>query len=182
MILYLLLQPKIFIEIYLLHALHLLMRSSINSNSSSHILSSIPEDALLSDNSSNNNNARIKVAIRVRPLTSKEIKLNAKVILQNISDNTTNNNQFKGDSLAVWDPAALQISQSLDKSSTINPACWTKQFHFDKIFWSLDPTDGQNYDSQNDIYEQLGKPVVDWIISGYNCSVLAYGQTGGGKL
>ncbi len=38
-----------------------------------------------------------------------------------------------------------------------------------------------NYASQEDIFNDLGRFVLDNAMKGYNCSVFAYGQTGSGK-
>ena len=48
-----------------------------------------------------------------------------------------------------------------------------KTYAFDKIF-------GQ-YSSQKDIFNTTVKAAVDEALSGYNCTVFAYGQTGTGK-
>lgn len=48
-----------------------------------------------------------------------------------------------------------------------------KLFTFDSVFdWTS---------TQQDVYEQTAKPVVDSVIEGYNGTVFAYGQTGTGK-
>lgn len=46
-------------------------------------------------------------------------------------------------------------------------------FIFDKI---IEPTV-----KQEEIYVELIKPMVEKLLSGFNCTVLAYGQTGTGK-
>ena len=35
--------------------------------------------------------------------------------------------------------------------------------------------------SQEDVFEQIGRPLTDTCLHGYNCSLIAYGQTGAGK-
>lgn len=35
--------------------------------------------------------------------------------------------------------------------------------------------------TQNEIYDDLVKPMVDKAVGGFNCTILAYGQTGAGK-
>jgi len=35
--------------------------------------------------------------------------------------------------------------------------------------------------NQHDVYEELMKPLVEKLIKGFHCTVLAYGQTGAGK-
>ncbi|RUS86464.1 hypothetical protein EGW08_005779 [Elysia chlorotica] len=53
----------------------------------------------------------------------------------------------------------------------INPS--TKSYTFDHVF----PPDCQ----QIDVYKAVVKPVVEEVLSGYNCTIFAYGQTGTGK-
>ncbi len=48
-----------------------------------------------------------------------------------------------------------------------------KTFGFDGVF-------GEEA-NQSDIYELVGRPVVDYAMTGYNGSVYVYGQTGAGK-
>jgi chromosomal replication initiation ATPase DnaA len=36
-------------------------------------------------------------------------------------------------------------------------------------------------DTQNDVFENVGKNIVDQCLRGYNGSIFAYGQTGSGK-
>ena len=66
------------------------------------------------------------------------------------------------------------ITRVSNRSITLGSASETwKQFTYDNVF------DQQS--QQIDIFEQVGKPVVDAAIKGYNGSVFAYGQTGSGK-
>ncbi|KAL9653853.1 hypothetical protein ABK040_012914 [Willaertia magna] len=46
-------------------------------------------------------------------------------------------------------------------------------FTFDRMFNTLT--------SQDDIFEALGRPAIDDLIKGYNCTLLSYGQTSSGK-
>ncbi|RKF55208.1 Kinesin-like protein bimC [Erysiphe neolycopersici] len=48
-----------------------------------------------------------------------------------------------------------------------------KTYHFDKVFSSAA--------DQAIIYEDVVKPILDEMLSGYNCTIFAYGQTGTGK-
>ncbi|RZC36842.1 Kinesin and/or SCP-1 domain containing protein, partial [Asbolus verrucosus] len=48
-----------------------------------------------------------------------------------------------------------------------------KKYNFDRVF-------GEEA-SQAEIYNVVVYPLIDYIISGYNCTVFAYGQTGTGK-
>ena len=55
-----------------------------------------------------------------------------------------------------------------------------KVFAFDKSYWSFDKSD-PNYAGQDDLHEDLGKPLLDNAFQGYNNCIFAYGQTGSGK-
>jgi kinesin family protein 1 len=55
-----------------------------------------------------------------------------------------------------------------------------KTFAFDKSYWSFDRKDG-NYAGQENLHEDLGKPLLDNAFQGYNNCIFAYGQTGSGK-
>ncbi|POS84971.1 hypothetical protein EPUL_004671 [Erysiphe pulchra] len=48
-----------------------------------------------------------------------------------------------------------------------------KTYHFDKVFSSAA--------DQAIIYDDVVKPILDEMLSGYNCTIFAYGQTGTGK-
>jgi len=54
-----------------------------------------------------------------------------------------------------------------------HPQQTAKTFHFDHVF----PPDK----SQAQVYEMTGKPLVDSVLNGINCTIFAYGQTGAGK-
>lgn len=65
-----------------------------------------------------------------------------------------------------------------------------KTFSFDYSYWSHDnfheedgvlTADSDKYDSQRDVFNDLGKGVLDNAFNGFNCSLFAYGQTGAGK-
>ena len=46
-------------------------------------------------------------------------------------------------------------------------------FHFDRVF-SMDA-------SNRAVYEEVGRPLVDSVVTGFNGTLMAYGQTGTGK-
>ncbi|CAI2725027.1 unnamed protein product [Schistosoma spindalis] len=56
----------------------------------------------------------------------------------------------------------------------------TRVFPLDHIFGSVGQLNPDN-DSQASIYHHIGKPAVDSVKDGYNCSLFAYGMTGTGK-
>ncbi len=46
----------------------------------------------------------------------------------------------------------------------------TKSFTFDKVFGM--------YSTQEEVFEQMVRPIVDEALAGFNCTIFAYGQTG----
>ncbi|MGH0119859.1 UNVERIFIED_CONTAM: hypothetical protein FKN15_059240 [Acipenser sinensis] len=95
----------------------------------------------------------VTVAIRVRPLNSREQKMKAKSVVSVLGQETT-----------VHPPHSQQ------KFS----------FSFDFSFWSCDAQDGC-YASQETVYESLARPLLNKAFQGYNACLFAYGQTGSGK-
>ena len=55
-----------------------------------------------------------------------------------------------------------------------------KTFAFDRSYWSFSKDDG-NYAGQSNLFDDLGKPLLDNAFQGYNNCIFAYGQTGSGK-
>lgn len=48
-----------------------------------------------------------------------------------------------------------------------------REFHFDRVLWQDD--------TQDSVYDVVGKPILDSVLTGYNGTIFAYGQTGSGK-
>lgn len=55
-----------------------------------------------------------------------------------------------------------------------------KTFAFDKSYWSFNKSD-KNFAGQDNLFEDLGNPLLDNAFQGYNNCIFAYGQTGSGK-
>lgn len=55
-----------------------------------------------------------------------------------------------------------------------------KTFAFDRSYWSFDKN-APNYARQEDLFQDLGVPLLDNAFKGYNNCIFAYGQTGSGK-
>jgi len=98
--------------------------------------------------------AGVKVAVRVRPFTKEEIDRNCECIVE-MEDNGL---------------------VKLDLTGCTAMGKW--EFSFDYCFWSCDHTN--KFATQDDVYSQLGSFVSD-ALQGFNCSILAYGQSGSGK-
>ncbi|KAF7118250.1 hypothetical protein CNMCM5793_007656 [Aspergillus hiratsukae] len=55
-----------------------------------------------------------------------------------------------------------------------------KAFAFDRSYWSFDKN-APNYAGQDNLFADLGVPLLDNAFGGYNNCIFAYGQTGSGK-
>jgi kinesin family protein 1 len=55
-----------------------------------------------------------------------------------------------------------------------------KTFAFDRSYWSFDKK-APNYAGQDNLFSDLGVPLLDNAFQGYNNCIFAYGQTGSGK-
>lgn len=54
------------------------------------------------------------------------------------------------------------------------------KFNFEHVFSNTNAADGSLND-QVIVYNEMGRPLVDAVLDGFNCCFLAYGQTGSGK-
>ncbi|KAJ9656995.1 hypothetical protein H2198_004595 [Neophaeococcomyces mojaviensis] len=104
----------------------------------------------------------IKVVVRVRPFNSREKDRHAQCIVSMSGAQT------------VLQPPAEQGKTA--KASADGP----KSFKFDKSYWSFDKHD-THYAGQENLFADLGTPLLDNAFQGYNNCILAYGQTGSGK-
>ena len=55
-----------------------------------------------------------------------------------------------------------------------------KTFAFDKSYWSFNRAD-PHFAGQDNLFNDLGSPLLDNAFQGYNNCIFAYGQTGSGK-
>ena len=107
----------------------------------------------------------IKVVVRVRPFNNRELDRNAKCIVQ-----------MKGKQTVLQPPpdAADRLRSAkggLDGQRT---------FKYDKSYWSFNRSD-PHYAGQDNLFQDLGSPLLDNAFQGYNNCIFAYGQTGSGK-
>ncbi|OJZ85927.1 hypothetical protein ASPFODRAFT_631811 [Aspergillus luchuensis CBS 106.47] len=110
----------------------------------------------------------IKVVVRVRPFNSREIDRGAKCIVQ-MKDNQT---------VLSTPPGADDKARKAGggKGGDGGP----KSFAFDRSYWSFDKN-APNFASQDNLFLDLGVPLLDNAFQGYNNCIFAYGQTGSGK-
>lgn len=108
----------------------------------------------------------IKVVVRVRPFNNREHERNAKCIVQ-----------MQGAQTVLVPPN--EAEERLRKSGK-GGSDGQKTFKFDKSYWSFNKAD-PNYAGQDNLFSDLGVPLLDNAFQGYNNCIFAYGQTGSGK-
>ena len=108
----------------------------------------------------------IKVVVRVRPFNGRERDRNAKNVVQ-----------MKGNQTILVPPP--EAEERLRKGGS-KGTDGQKVFAFDKSYWSFDRKD-PNFAGQENLFTDLGKPLLDNAFQGYNNCIFAYGQTGSGK-
>ncbi|KAK7079533.1 Kinesin-like protein kif18a [Halocaridina rubra] len=111
--------------------------------------------------------ANVKVVVRVRPLNEREAENRERHVVKVVDER-----------MLIFDPkpeeedfffkGIRQRTRDLNKRQPKE-----QKFMFERIF-DVDSTNEQ-------IYEETTKDLVDTILAGYNCSVFAYGATGAGK-
>ncbi|KAF8930627.1 hypothetical protein EDD21DRAFT_179673 [Dissophora ornata] len=70
-------------------------------------------------------------------------------------------------------PVAVQAqNKEILVPSTLGDRAPSKSYSFDRVFM---------YSDQECIYNEVVTPILDEVLTGYNCTIFAYGQTGTGK-
>ncbi|KAL4075575.1 hypothetical protein J3A83DRAFT_4356841 [Scleroderma citrinum] len=105
----------------------------------------------------------IKVVVRCRPLNARELARGAKMLIRMQGNQT------------FLDPPESGSSQDTKRATERK----TMAFSFDKSYWSAGPRDEPGYCSQQTLYDDLGKELLDHGFSGFNACILAYGQDKG---
>ena len=108
----------------------------------------------------------IKVVVRVRPFNRRELDRNAQCIVQ------------MQDAQTVLQPPP-EAEERLRKGGK-GGLDGQKTFKFDKSYWSFDRSDS-HFAGQDNLFQDLGSPLLDNAFQGYNNCIFAYGQTGSGK-
>ncbi|XP_066530854.1 stAR-related lipid transfer protein 9 [Hoplias malabaricus] len=112
--------------------------------------------------------ANVKVAIRVRPLSSRESADGGRIAVQ-VKDKVVRVRNVKLDGRV--DGRAEVPGDSRER---------LLEFGFDYCYWSVNP-EAPNYASQEEVFQDLGVSVLAGAAEGYNICLFAYGQTGSGK-
>ncbi|XP_011878634.1 PREDICTED: uncharacterized protein LOC105567951 [Vollenhovia emeryi] len=107
--------------------------------------------------------ANIKVAVRIRPVSVRELNLTGSAVVVRAESNEISLTNLKISSSKVGDSRER-----------------TRRYDFDYCFDSSDP-EAKNYATQATIYETLGQSIMDAMFSGYNSCLVAYGQSASGK-
>ncbi|TBU27698.1 kinesin-domain-containing protein [Dichomitus squalens] len=110
----------------------------------------------------------IKVVVRCRPLNSREIARGAKCLVRMEGNQTI---------LEPPEPGSAGAQATSGRASERKPMTFT----FDKSYWSAGERTDPGYCSQQTLYDDLGKELLDHGFAGFNACILAYGQTGSGK-
>ncbi|EEY57553.1 kinesin-like protein [Phytophthora infestans T30-4] len=105
----------------------------------------------------------VKVAVRCRPMSSRETQMGARGVVQ-VLDGTT---------VVMYPTADAQASASTSPASETSEASEKKQYTFDFAYYTES--------TQAQVYGDIAKPLVDQALQGYNGTIFAYGQTGSGK-
>ncbi|GLE01271.1 hypothetical protein PINS_up010101 [Pythium insidiosum] len=113
----------------------------------------------------------VKVAVRCRPMNSRETQLGAQSIVQVVDGRTVLiRNPLAEDNASATSTGVESPRGGADASSS---SAAVKQFTFDFAYAS-DAT-------QQRVYDDVARPIVDQALQGYNGTIFAYGQTGSGK-
>ncbi|MCJ1298406.1 kinesin-like protein Klp8 [Hypocenomyce scalaris] len=110
----------------------------------------------------------IKVVVRVRPFNGRELDRRAKCIVQMKDEQT------------ILIPPAEAEERLRGSAKGGKGADSHKTFAFDRSYWSFNRSD-PHFAGQDNLFDDLGSPLLDNAFQGYNNCIFAYGQTGSGK-
>ncbi|XP_073514170.1 kinesin-like protein KIF18A [Phyllobates terribilis] len=110
--------------------------------------------------------SHVRVVVRVRPPNEKEKAANFTSVVQVVDKH-----------ILIFDPKVQEVNFFHGRSSAHRDVTKRKnkdlKFVFDCVF--------DENSAQQEVFEQTTKIVIDGVLNGYNCTVLAYGATGAGK-
>lgn len=110
-------------------------------------------------NRDNSEISNLTVAVRVRPMNSKECSIPSVSNIVSVEDNEV----------------TILAGINADTSAGVSHS-----FHYDYAFWSCNPSH-ESYADQETVFRGTTIPLVDKAFAGYNACLFAYGQTGSGK-
>jgi len=111
---------------------------------------------------------KVTVAVRCRPTTTSE-KVRLEPCFDYFQDEDAQVRKVKTCLiLNLWFVCSSHFCSLLQVVSTLR-----NKYAFNHVFTPES--------TQSDVFEAIGKPMIDKVIQGYNASILAYGQTGSGK-
>ncbi|KAG0359296.1 kinesin motor protein cin8 [Gamsiella multidivaricata] len=97
------------------------------------------------------------------PIANKELNIQVVVRIRARSEREVRENS----------PVAVQTqNKEILVPSTLGDRAPSKSYSFDRVFM---------YSDQECIYNEVVTPILDEVLTGYNCTIFAYGQTGTGK-
>ncbi|KAF8455639.1 hypothetical protein BGX38DRAFT_1249062 [Terfezia claveryi] len=108
----------------------------------------------------------IKVVVRCRPFNSREKERCATCIVK-----------MEGSQTVLTPPPGMMEKGGKGAKAALEES---KIFNFDRSYWSFDRND-PHYAGQDNLFQDLGGPLLDNAFEGYNNCIFAYGQTGSGK-
>lgn len=111
--------------------------------------------------------SRVVTAVRIRPLSSSEEGYKNRIV----SYVGCNPGQ-----VILLDPCYYEKPDSPRADRERDRRINERSFQFDYSFNSLNHSDECNDSTQVGIYEQIGKPLIENVFDGYNCSLFAYGK------
>ncbi|KAF6766986.1 Kinesin, motor domain protein [Kalmanozyma brasiliensis GHG001] len=112
--------------------------------------------------------SNIQVVVRVRGQAPHEPKRTTPGIL------TTSGPRCQQIDVAIEPPPVSSTSVMASSSNLVQESSTRqKSYHFDQVF-------GPEAD-QGMVYQDVVGPILEEVMSGYNCTIFAYGQTGTGK-
>jgi hypothetical protein len=103
----------------------------------------------------------VKVAVRVRPFSSKEIANGEQCIIR-----------MKENSTIICEPSFFQNEENAADADEEARKGWERKFHFDFSYWSHNGQD-PHFATQEAVFADLGDFVIGNCFQGYNCSVFA---------
>ena len=145
---------------------------SVNSNGTATTAATATATTSSATTPSSNNNNHVRVVARIRPLATYEKEKNCRPVVSGLPSNKNGSSPATG---PTTEPQVIQVQESNTNTTTTAATNGKRFFELDAVF---------DWDStQQDLYVASGaqSAIVDDLFRGYNCTILAYGQTGEGR-